>query len=134
MPNQALPDYAQVAARLGVPRCRGVLFGLRCSYDHKNGEVAEGHVHWADRRPTYAGIRRFLLLAGEIIYAGEVAPSPAWRWRYHLLRRVPYLATRAHVRIPRALGEEDRVKLHEMVLRAPVGEPDRAEALRWLSR
>lgn len=139
----ALPAYHEIAAKLGIPHCRGIKpNGQRC-YDpgsHQTGFVDASYVHWLDRtRPERAGIRRFLLLearrrvtvdSGE---AGEViGRADKWRLVYRSLRLLPSLASDLGIRIPVDLGKTDRIKLKAMLVNVNPKDQERIEALAWL--
>jgi hypothetical protein len=126
------PRYADLAARIGIPYCRGIRpNGRRCYSGHENGSVGDDLVHWRDRRPTNAGIYRFLYLAATLRHADE---PTTWRRLYLALRDVPHLAAAGQVRLPHRLGNSGRARLRAMLLRVPITEPLREEAMSWANR
>lgn len=136
----ALPAYHEIAAKLGIPHCRGIKpNGQRCYEpgNHQTGFITPEFVHWLDRaRPERAGIRRFLLLeARRRVYleATEfIGRADAWRLMYRALRLLPKLVSELGIRIPVELGKGDRVKLKAMLVNANPKDGERIEALAWL--
>ena len=131
-----LPTYTEIATTLNVPICPGNVRASRhCAWGdlHEGGVYSQidGHMHWAPRRSTRAGIYRFLwLIARSRVYRSY---KPHWRQHYATLRMVPVLADLIHVRLPRSLSERDRAQLRAALVTLP-RTPEVTEAMRWAQR
>lgn len=127
-----LPDYSTITVALGITRCRGIdpRYGTRCGYDHDRGVYAEGMVHWSDRHPTRAGIRRFLLLAAQPTTEGK----PVWARPYLAHRYADSAARMIRVRLPSELSILDRRRVRRMIVAANATGALRDEAMAWASR
>ena len=134
-----LPTYAEIAATLNVSICPGILPGTSrlCSWGdlHEAGVYSEidGHMHWAPRRSTRAGIYRFLWLIARSRVIVNLSVNPHWQQHYATLRMVPVLAELIHVRLPRSLSERDRAQLRAALVTLP-RTPEVTEAMRWAQR
>jgi hypothetical protein len=129
-----LPTYTEIAATFNVPICPGFILPL-CGWGemHESGIYSEidGHMHWAPRRSTRAGIYRFLWhLARSMV---DRPGKPHWQQHYETLRMVPVLADLIHVRLPRSLSERDRAQLRAALVTLP-RTPEVTEAMRWAQR
>lgn len=132
-----LPTYTEIAATFNIPICPGILPGTShlCSWGemHEVGVYSEidGHMHWAPRRSTRAGIYRFLwpIARSRVDHPGK----PHWQQHYATLRMVPVLADLIHVRLPRSLSERDRAQLRAALVTLP-RTPEVTEAMRWAQR
>lgn len=129
----ALPTYLFIAQATGTDRCRGIKGnGQKCFVaGHDKGVVDGGTVHWADRVPTKAGIKRFLWLASDLHYVHERA---VWRRRLWRVRLTLSWLMLLHVRVPASAWAHEKAELRAMLVKVPTGEPDRAEAMAWASR
>ena len=128
----AYPSFGEIAAKLDIPRCRGLTqAGYRCEvFDHRRGQIGDGQVHWADRaRVERAGIRRFLRLAA-ILYYAEQEPR-AWARIYLAQRLINAWASQLGVRIPSELSDHDRLEVKAMLVNIPTDAPLRKEAMAW---
>lgn len=134
----ALPTYYEIAAAVGVPRCRGIRDGFRCYENHETGVIRGGFIHWRDRRVLREGIYHFLKLAAIFIVTRgpdtETEAMPDWAVRYRVLSLIPTLAKEIHIALPRKLSANDRAELAVMLLRVPPSEPGREAALKWARR
>lgn len=137
----SLPDYTEIAKAVGVERCRGIdeRSGHTCrGFEHHAGSLGpDNTIHWADRRPSRAGIRRFLWLVAlnEVpIPIGNEKAMATWAMYYMVMRRVPVLARKIRVRLPADYGEAERALMRAMLVNLPTDTPGRAEALRWAQR
>jgi hypothetical protein len=129
----AYPSYAEIADRLGIPRCRGLTAsGHQCrDYNHRQGVVGDGLVHWADRkRVERAGIRRFLRLAAnrDLIEQGVAEPWKRLYWSQAMINR---WGMTLGVRFPASLTEHDKIELKAMLVNEPQS-PLRKEAMDWV--
>ena len=144
---RSLPDYTEIANRVGTSRCRGRLeSGFRCFKDHQRGEVTLvdattfadpeprilATIHWADRRVTRPGIRTFLRLVAYSRLSPEVRQGPSWRREYAIQRSVPQLAATARVRLTASSARLERMALRAMLVNIPTTEPGRNEAFTWV--
>ncbi len=130
----SLPDYDVITQRLGIPRCRGLSpKGGYCHFDHEDGEVAEGQVHWGTaHRLDRRNIRRYLFLYALLIAERRgFGRLTLWEQLYDALRELPALAREAKVKIPHDLGDHDRATLKAMIVGLP-NTGRRKEAMRWL--
>jgi hypothetical protein len=100
--------YEEIASREKVSLCPA------CDeWDHKRGSVnpSRGTVHWAPRRVTRIGLRRFLMLVGAIKKRHQRG-QPKWQKVYE---QNVYAYHRAlseyHVRLSRQLSLTDRAKV-----------------------
>ena len=132
-----LPTYTEIATTLNVPICPGIWpdSSRLCSWGelHEGGVYSEidYHMHWAPRRPTRAGIYRFLWHVARSRV--ERSGKPHWQQHYATLRMVPVLADLIHVRLPRSLSERDRAQLRAALVTLP-RTPEVTEAMRWAQR
>lgn len=120
------PSYEQIATQLGIPRCVG------CDdFDHRNGSIGAGSVHWWDRsRVERPGVRRFLKLAAmlQLTEEGETRP---WARLYLAQRRINAWAKELGMTFPGRLTEHDRLLVKAMCVGVPANEPLREEAMDW---
>lgn len=134
------PTYAEVAEKIGYPRCRGIRpNGQTChGFDHVKGSVGEGFIHWADRkRVERAGIRRFLkLIAIEIVSNGPATDSipgetRPWARLYLAQPLINNMGRLIGVTFPAHLTDEDRAEVRAQIVNLPADEPLRKEAMHW---
>lgn len=132
--------YAEISAKLSIPRCRGIKDGQRCYEDHEGHLDANGVLHWRDRRVTRAGIKRFLtiastgLMVGTLVVDGRDIKTPTWWDRYTRLMWVKAKLAELHLQLAASAWAEDRAKLRAMIARAaivPEYAAQRREAMRW---
>jgi len=130
----AYPSYAEIADRLGIPRCRGLTAsGHQCrDYNHRQGAVGDGLVHWADRkRVERAGIRRFLRLAANRYLIDEEGVAEPWQRLYLAQRMINIWGMALGVRFPASLTDRDKVELKAMLVNEPQTEL-RKQAMDWV--
>lgn len=131
------PTYADIAAQVGIERCRGLtLSGHYCHYgDHQKGSLetvnGETIVHWADRvRVERAGVRRFLRLGAIAFFIDEGEARP-WARLFRAQALINEWAGTIGMRMPAAATERDRLELKAMLVQVPTDEPLRKEAMDW---
>ena len=128
----SLPTYTSVAKQLGIPWCRGIKAnGQRCFGGHRPGFIYDGQVHFADRRESRAGIRRFLYL-GATLAVAEV--EPGWRRYYRANRLVTDWIKVIRVEMPRSTTAPYKTQMKAMLAGVEPGDPVREEAWLWASR
>jgi hypothetical protein len=108
------PSYSDLAASLGIRRCRGEL-GVLCYVGHWGLVTSDNVVHWSDRRVTRPGIRYFCRLAAFAQMPPAREKLEPWMREYLIQRRLPALAARAGVRWPKSLDLTDRLRLRAMI-------------------
>lgn len=133
MPSRKLPDYADVAdATIKSKRCRGIRPNGQTCHENHDGTLANGEVHWSDRRPTRGGIRRFLHLAAMLqinIVSGPTTPH--WLKYLRAQRLVQIWAEQLGIRFPASITDQYRAELRAMVAPLPTSTPGREEAMQW---
>ena len=126
-------DFNEVAAALGVARCRGLMStGTRCYEDHRKGSIDGGIVHWEDRRVTKAGIRSFIILAltinDPVLSRGDL---PTWL-RLWWQNKMTYIAARdLKVRLSSSLADLDRARCKAELTYVPTDVAGREDAMVW---
>ncbi len=101
--------WDEVTQTVGVKRCAGCTLG-----DHTRGWASRSTytVHWADRRLTKHGLRRFLMLVASI----RLVPiDQAWERLYAYNRWASHTAAQLHVRIPARYADNDRARVRWLI-------------------
>lgn len=124
-------NYEDVAAYFDVHLCDGSDCVVPIAR-HKRGAVVLPHriVHWADRKLTKPGLRRFLKLVAQIRILNYNHQNQAMR----LFAENTWAAQAAqalHVRFPARYSTADRAKARWLIA---TGEPVSAPAYRWAHR
>ena len=125
----AYPTFSEIAERLDIARCRGILpSGHRCHLDHRRGVVSDGMVHWADRgRVERAGVRRFLKLSAFLL----IDDDRPWARIWLAQRYINNWASQIGMTFPSSLTDDDRLEVRAMLINVPTDTPGRQEAMAW---
>lgn len=126
--------FEQAGEGLGINVCRGInpRTGAYCQIDHDRGELADGLVHWRDRRMTRASLRLFLLVCSGT--NPIVAGSTGWSRTYLANRWVIWAAGQLGYKLPKHLSDTDRARVKAQLASVPTDAPLRKEAMRWSTR
>lgn len=124
---------AQVAAAINVEWCRGILpSGHYCAGNHRKGFVLDGVVHMSERRLTREAIRRFLVMAAEVLLAEELRDAPPWESLYRRCELAETLAREViRIRIPSRSWALDRWTVRAQLPSVHTDNPIRAAAKAW---
>lgn len=102
--------WDEVASRYDVRRCSSCQSG-----NHTTGIARNGVIHWADRRMTKAGLRKYLMLiASQRLY--DFANLPTWDRIYRSNVWAATEAARLHVRLSTRLSAPDRARVRWLSL------------------
>lgn len=127
--------FEQAGSGLGLTVCRGIdpRTGSYCQRDHDRGELADGLVHWRDRRMSRASLRMFLLVAAgsNPVIAGT---PPGWARTYLANRWAVWAAGQLGMKLPKHLSDTDRARVKAQLVSVPTDAPLRKEAMRWSTR
>lgn len=130
------PSYYDMASALGLVLCHGInpRNGQYCQYDHKNGEYAEGMIHWRRERLVNSAIRRFLIVAS--MSEPSVAAAEAhWRQIYRSHVWMAVAQQQLHLRLPAALSDGDKAYVRAMLATLAAGrflmDDEATAALKW---
>jgi len=133
-PATYLPSFAMLSEELGIPWCHGILkTGHRCHRSHRPGSLADGVVHFTNRRVTRAGIRRFLFL-GAMAEVSLVGTDEPWRRFYWANQIVTQWVKQVRIEMPRSATAPYKTQLKAMLASVEPGDPEREEAWLWASR
>lgn len=117
-------NWDAIAARYDALRCPGCPIG-----DHGRGWAQGRFVHWADRRFTRAGLRRYLMLVS-ITRLLDVSALPVWDRLYRQNAWAAQAARDLHVRLPARLADADRAAVAWQARHATIP----AHVRRWTRR
>lgn len=128
--------YADIAKAIGIEYCNGI--GPGADRTHDSGFVSSRPwtIHWTERRVTRSGIRRFLIVAWDIIDADAATARHGWQGLWDRTKWVRQTASETlHVTIPAELWAEDKARLAARLTDVDITRDREAKrALRWTQR
>lgn len=103
--------YEEIASRENVRLCTDCEFDKVWNHSRGTANPSRGTVHWAERRVTRIGLRRFLMLVAAIKKSHNRG-QPKWQQVYEQNQYAYHRAlTEYHVRLNRKLSMTDRAKV-----------------------
>lgn len=125
-----MKTYDDVAAYFDVAICTSSAFCGVSDKQHVSGYAYNNRIHWAPRRLTRPGLRRFLTLVAQLRLLHYERMNRAMRI-YSVNAWVSRIAPGLHVRFPNSYSSSDRAKVRWLESR---GMPISAPARRWAHR